>query len=225
MNVVKKYIVGAVSIATIASSLLFLASAHAQDKKPILTQPSQPSTIVNINPKGEVLLRGTVKTAGTTSLVVKSWGGDWIVNISSNARSIPENSFDKIKAGDFVMIKGSIDAHGSFTVDAERVHDWTLAMQGQENKKESEEIRNSSRIFVGTVDTMNVAANSITIKTEAGVTYTVNLSSSTKVLNENFVNISLGDIKVGDKVRVFGTLSGSTINALIVRDVSIEGKK
>lgn len=66
----------------------------------------------------------------------------------------------------------------------------------------------------------SVSDNSLEIKS-GNKTYAVELSSTTRILNLKWNKISLGDIKNGDKIRVFGTVSSNKITAQTVRDISL----
>jgi len=65
-----------------------------------------------------------------------------------------------------------------------------------------------------------ISDNSFTL-TINGVANTVNVTSGAKVVNRNWLNIKVSDIKDGDNVRVWGTNDNGTITASIIRDVSI----
>lgn len=75
------------------------------------------------------------------------------------------------------------------------------------------------RVFIGTVS--NLTENSFTL-TRATKTYTVNVTSETKILNHTWKSIALSDIKDGDKVRVLGTISDTIITAKKIRDISLQ---
>ena len=66
-----------------------------------------------------------------------------------------------------------------------------------------------------------ISGDNITI-TRGSKTYTVTTSSTTKFINLKWKTIALSDIKKGDKIRVFGTLSDTTITAKTVRDISLD---
>lgn len=70
-----------------------------------------------------------------------------------------------------------------------------------------------------------VSDNSLTIRSGHKI-YTVALSDTTRILNIKWTKISEKDIKVGDKVRVLGTLNvaDKKITAQTVRDISL-GRK
>ena len=86
--------------------------------------------------------------------------------------------------------------------------------------KKTESVRKVAqrRTFPGVVSA--VSTDSLTI-TQGTKTYTVATSSTTRVLNRQWKAINLSDIKEGDKIRVFGTVSGTNITAQTVRDITV----
>lgn len=82
----------------------------------------------------------------------------------------------------------------------------------------TERIATGRRVTVGTVS--EKTGSTITL-TRGAKTYTVNASTDTRVLNKTWNTIALSDIKVGDKIRVFGTVSDTTISAKTIRDISL----
>jgi hypothetical protein len=75
------------------------------------------------------------------------------------------------------------------------------------------------RVIPGTVTA--IGDNSLTI-THRSKTFTVNVSDTTRLLDLKWATILFSDIKVGDRVRVLGTLSDTSISAKTVRDISIQ---
>jgi hypothetical protein len=73
--------------------------------------------------------------------------------------------------------------------------------------------------IVGTVT--GISDSNITI-TRGTKTYTVATSSSTKFINLHWKAITISDVKSGDKIRVIGTISGTTITAKTVRDITVK---
>ena len=65
----------------------------------------------------------------------------------------------------------------------------------------------------------SVSTNSLTI-TVGSSDYTVNTVSA-KILNKRWTTIPFVTIKSGDSVRVAGIVTGTTINAHVVRDMSV----
>ena len=216
MNI-KKYLVGAGLTAAVLTGVASMVLAHNLDN------PQQNSTshdhlamIVQVNQNGRALLRGTIKSVGTNSLVVTSWGGDWTINTSSTTRILPESSMSGWKAGDFVGIHGSVRENAVMTIDVTLVRDWSA-------RKEIKELKDAvnPRNWQGVVSNMNAASSTMTLTVD-GTAYTVNIVAGAKIVNKNYVPITLANISNGDSVRVWAIRSGTTLTAYIVRDTSIQ---
>ncbi len=142
---IKKYIVSAGLAAAIlggAVSLVIAEENHqntTQDTKPQMVVSPEPregmAMVVQIGPGGKTLLRGTVDAVGSNSLTVKSWGGDWVVNVASDANLMPGASVSDVKVGDFVGVQGTTSQSAAWTVDANLVRDWTAKKVMQENNE------------------------------------------------------------------------------------------
>ena len=180
------------------------------------------ATVVDIGANGNVLLRGTIDSVAANSLTVKSWGGDWTVNIPSSATLMPTTDMTQFSVGDFVGVTGTVDSSSSWTVSATLVRDWTVQGQVKTNKTEVNATMKASspKNWQGTISNINTSSNSFTL-TIGSAAYTVNLVSDVKVLNQKFITLALSKINSGDTVRVWGTLDGTTVTAYIVRDISI----
>jgi hypothetical protein len=87
--------------------------------------------------------------------------------------------------------------------------------------KKTETIKNDfhKRTFHGTVT--EISADSLTI-TKGSKTFTVNTSSTTRILNNNWKTINFSDIKSGDKIKIQGTVSNTIITARTIRDISLK---
>ena len=219
-NLVKSIIsVGAV--VTLISSSFLVVSAHETSTPN--EKHDHPAMVLNVNPNGKILLRGTVQSVGTNSITVKSWGGDWVVNVSTSTKLMPEGvSLSDFKVGDFVGVHGSTSTTATLTVDATLVRDWRVKEESQMMKKEIKGMMEAGtpRNRQGAASNINVPAKSFTLTME-DKTFTVNVTADAKIVNKNYITITFGDILVGDTVRVWGSLSDTTITASVVRDVSI----
>jgi hypothetical protein len=60
--------------------------------------------------------------------------------------------------------------------------------------------------------------------TRGNKTFTVSISDATRLLSLHWKNISLSDIKAGDKIKVAGTFLNDTITAKTIRDISFQAK-
>ncbi|EKE20397.1 MAG: hypothetical protein ACD_8C00006G0009 [uncultured bacterium] len=74
------------------------------------------------------------------------------------------------------------------------------------------------RTIPGIVTT--ISANSFTV-TSGNKSFTVNIAPETKILNRTWNEIALSEIEEGHKIRIAGTISGSTISAKTIRDISL----
>lgn len=227
MNI-KRYLVGTgLALSILGGVASFAIAEESTDKKNMFSESQHPRpVVVQIGPSGNALLRGTIKTIGTDSLIVTSWGGDWTVNVSSSDSRItiiPKVGLDQFKTGDFVGVQGSVNQSASFTIDARLVRNWSGRKEIQENKQDIRELikQGTPRNWQGTASDVNVSAKTFTLTVE-GVAYSVNLTASAIIVNQKYATIAFSDIKNGDTVRVWGPLSGTTITASVVRDVSIK---
>ena len=244
--VTKKYLLGMSVIATMLLGVSGVAlaklvitpvtneiSVNAQVEK---NSDKAQQMILQVGPHGEVLLRGTVSVVGTTSLTVKSWGGDWVVNISSASKLMPETTMAQFKVGDFVGIQGAVNQTASWTVDAKLVRNWTAKKVIQENKQTIKTERHNSaqeikevmknekpKNWQGTVSNINVDAKSFTLTVDGSV-YTVNLVADAKIVDKAFLSTDLAKVKEGDTVRVWGPVTDTTISAYVFRDISLMTK-
>ncbi len=203
----------------------------AEDSRPAVSgsvmMPGAPSKqmqpVVNVGPNGNTLLRGTLSAVGTTTLTVKSWGGDWTVNVSTSTQLMPMTMMSQFKVGDFVGVQGTASTTGLWTVDAKLVRDWSARKEAGDTRKEIQDMMKAStpRNWEGVATNVNVAGNTFTLTVD-GTAYTVTLATGAKVVNQAYGVLSLADIKSGDTVRIYATISGTTATASVVRDVSVK---
>ena len=228
MNI-KKYLIGAGLAATILGGVSSLVLAEEMMEKKMeksVDSMSRPRPmVVQIGPNGNTLLRGTIKTVGTDSLLVTSWGGDWMVNVSSSDAKIiviPKVDISQFKAGDFVGVQGSVNQSSAWTVDAKIIRNWTERKEMQAMKQEIKQMMKAQtpKNWQGTASNVNVAGRSFTLTIE-GTAYTVNVTADAKIVNKKYLAISLADIQNGHTVRVWGPSSETTITASVVRDDSL----
>lgn len=222
-------ILGVVGLAAMASVAL------AQSDSAVSNQPVTPSTypmILKIGHKGNVLLRGTVDSISPNSLTVKSWGGNWTVNVSSQTKTLPATAggISGFKQGDFVGVLGTVDETNSWTVNANLVRDWTeRRVINQEAKQNArtvhQEIRaETPRNYLGTASNVNASGQSFTLTSTNGKNYSVTLAAGAKILQRNWLTLDFSGVQNGDHVRVWGMMSSSTISASIFRDLSVPRK-
>ncbi|MDD5433723.1 MAG: hypothetical protein PHE77_03695 [Candidatus Pacebacteria bacterium] len=75
-----------------------------------------------------------------------------------------------------------------------------------------------SGIITGKVSSTAASSFNITAKK---TTYTVNVSSTSIIVNRVWDKINLGDIKAGDSVQIAGSIASSTIEATLIIDNSL----
>jgi hypothetical protein len=189
---------------------------------------------LEIGPSGRVLLRGNLDSVSGNTLKVKSWGGIWTVRVPAGAEVLAHDAritdLTQLQSGDYVGVQGLVSSTEIMTIDGKVVRNWTERKRIMQDKKDNEKLwkrlikdtRNddlmSDRIVEGTVGT--TSGNSFTL-TDGGVTITVNTTASTKFIDKNWASITLADIKIGNRVRVFGDVTGATsITAEVVRNTS-----
>ncbi|MBU6500363.1 MAG: hypothetical protein KGJ89_00845 [Patescibacteria group bacterium] len=224
---IRKIVMGT---AVVGSVLAFALIASAQTASTTTSgspgTPSQPM-VFEAGPAGRVLLRGTIDSVSANLLTVKSWGGDWTVNVGSGAEVLPVaagNDLTQFKTGDFVGVQGTVSQSANWTVDATLVRDWTYRQAvNQERQQNVQSIRQTiqsgtPRNFQGTAGAVSGSTFTLTVN---GTPYTVNVAANAQVVNRNWLTLSLASIQSGDTVRVWGTNASGTITAQIVRDVTI----
>ena len=211
----------------------FLASAGvAFAQTPTATATVSPKAssqmVLQVGPNGKVLLRGTVSSASSGSVTVKSWGGDWTVTVPSSASVLPQGeALSSFKAGDFVGVQGAIDPSASWTVNATLIRDWTARTEAtQQIKANVQAVRQTMtsgpRTIQGTISNLDAAAQTFTLTNAAGTAYSVSLASGAKILAKNWATLDFSKVSNGDTVRAYGTVASSSISASIFRDVSVK---
>lgn len=186
------------------------------------------SPILQIGPSGKTLLRGTIVSAASGSLTVKSWGGEWTVSVPASASVLPQGTaLSSFQTGDFVGVQGTVDGTAAWTVDATLVRDWTaraaLTQQIKTNAAELQQVMAAGpRNTQGTLSALNASAQSFTLTTGNGTAYAVTLNPGALLLASNRATLSLSQVSNGDTVRVYGPVSSSTIAASVFRDVSVK---
>lgn len=174
------------------------------------------------------MLRGTIVSVSSGSVTVKSWGGNWTVNVPSSAQVLPDGvALSSFQAGDFVGVQGTVDSSSNWTVDATLVRDWTarqaLNQQIKTNIQQAQTTMSGGpRVTQGTLSNLDATAQTFTLTTSAGTAYTVTLGSGAEIVGKNFATITLSQANTGDTVRVYGTVSGSAITASVFRDVTVK---
>ena len=214
----KKYTAkGIASLLAMVSIMGMTASLVAAQTE--ATPTTAPIMSVEIGPKGNVTLRGTVDSVGATSFGLKSWGGDWTVNVQPTVGDI-----SKITVGDKISLSGTVNSASSWTVDAKSFHDTTTVSQTTKptgtHTGKNDKPKTFGKVFTGTAS--NITDTSLTLTGSKGMTYTVNLDVGAKIINKTSTALpTLSSVRTGDTLRIDGTMTGTSIVAKVVRDVTI----
>ena len=207
-----------------ASASVAFAQTTATTPTATVSEPM----VLNVSAAGRVLLRGTVVSTGSGMVTVKSWGGEWTVNVPSTAKVLPSGAtLSSFQTGDFVGVQGTVDSSSNWTVNATLIRDWTArAALNQQIKTNIEQahttMSSGPRVTQGTISNLDATAQTFTLTTSAGTAYTVTLGSGAEIIGKNWATIALSQVNSGDTVRVYGTVSGSSITASVFRDVSLK---
>ncbi len=213
----------------ILGTLAFAGVAFAQTTSAVVTTPaaSQPQ-VLTVGAAGRVLLRGTISAVSAGSVTVKSWGGDWTVNVPSAAEVLPQGStVSGFQAGDFVGVQGTIDQGASWTVTASLIRDWTARQAlNQEVKANVQAVRQTEaagpKTIQGVLSNLDATAQTFTLTNASGTAYTVSFASGVKMLAKNWTTLDFTKVNNGDTVRVYGTVASSAITAEVFRDISVK---
>lgn len=216
-----------VTLAESENSMKVAVRADAQAKV-----SARQAMVLQVNPNGKILLRGTVTATTSDTLTLKSWGGSWSVKVSSNTEILPKGaSIADFKQGDFVGVEGSVSTSADFTIDARVVRDWNIhEVIKQERKENRETVRDvmkalMPRNFEGTLSALS--GQSFTLTSGSGATYQVTLASGASILQRNWLTLDFSQVQNGDKVRVWGpstsatASTSATITTSVFRDLSI----
>ncbi len=213
----------------ILGTLAFSGVAFAQTTSAVVTAPaaSQPQ-VLTVGAAGRVLLRGTISAVSSGSVTVKSWGGDWTVNVPATAEVLPQGSaVSGFQTGDFVGVQGTIDQSASWTVTASLIRDWTARQAlNQEVKANVQAVRQTEaagpRVVQGVLSNLDATAQTFTLTNASGTAYTVSFASGVKMLAKNWATLDFTKVNNGDTVRVYGTVANSAITAEVFRDISVK---
>ena len=160
-----------------------------------------------LNPFGVV---SNIDTTAKTFMLKTQERGDIKVLVSDKtvfSKGGSMTTFSALKAGDLATVNGLWDRTAN-TLQADRVK---IRMEDR-------------RVFEGGRLKTAYAGSSVpaSIVVNFGrLDYTVNVSSDTAVLNSKWAKTLLSNFRVGDHIRVYGAADGTTIDATVVRDVSL----
>lgn len=81
--------------------------------------------VLTVNQTGGILMRGEIDSMNDGSLVIKSWGGNWVIKISQSTEIISQNkSLSDFKAGDFIGVSGAVIQGEPYTITADIIRLW-----------------------------------------------------------------------------------------------------
>lgn len=195
----------------------------SSESKAFRTPHSLGSTLeVHFYDNGKVLVRGAQVTSisGTTINASVVWGSvtlPWAIN-TTGAEFITKHggksSVSETQVGDYVSFSGTLQTTTSspFTVNAVTIKNWSKTQTS-----------NQKTTIEGKIKTMtSTTVPGTFVITSSEKDYTVKVATDTSVLNTLWLKTSLTNYKVGDKIRVHGTINAdATIDATVVRNTSI----
>ncbi len=222
MKTNKYILVAGLATALVGSVMTFTGTVFAQEITASLSSPNK--MVLEIGPAGKVLMRGTVSAVTTNSLTVKSWGGDWVVNVSSSTALMPLKDMAQFVVGDFVGVQGTVSTSAAWTIDATLVRNWTVRQTINDNKQEVKQLIRSvaAKNWEGVVGDVN-ADGSFKLKIGTA-SYDVKMQTGAKIVDKNYFTLDLSKIKTGDTVRVYGPAVDTVITASVVRNTSYDLK-
>jgi hypothetical protein len=192
------------------SAALFLASVLPTLASENFNVPNL-QQIVNINPSGGAVLSGKLKSKNLDSLVISSWGGDWVITIASTTkitkRTDGKVNLSDLLAGDMLQITGKVNTTSPWTVNARAVKDTSFQTRTVN--------------LNGTIS--NLKSDSFTLTTKKDGAIQVTFSTSTKVLIGNF-SVASTTLMNGFSVSVSGVLSTQT-TTFIADKIRLERKE
>ncbi len=179
--------------------------------------------------KQNATFNGTVQSVGTNQFVLASRErGNITVNVSGTTAIKKGDAtavFADITVSANVTVSGVWDTQAS-TLAADRVLIRVPKPANSDNSENKMTIEGTVQSMTtsttpGTVGTMILTVGNNENTQHAAVNYTVTISSDTSILNNLWLKLAIGNIKVGDRVRVYGAVTGTNVNATVVRDTSI----
>ncbi len=171
--------------------LLFVVTPTFATESSSDSHVKSPKQMVNINTAGQASLTGTLVSASATSLTVSSWGGNWVINLATDAKLVASSGIKALSAdfnvGDAIKAQGKANSTSAWAIDARNVQDITLQM------------RNES--FMGTVSA--VSGNTFTLTTKKKGTLQVTANADAKFMLKG-KTATVADLSNGATVTVSG---------------------
>lgn len=200
----KKILVAGAILSLLSLVIVPMALAQTTTSAPAT---SSPVYSISAGTNGNVTLRGTLKAISGTSLTVTSWGGDWMVDVSSAKllrRFGAVAGIAEFQTGDQLTVQGKVSTSASWSITATRVQDMSIQAKNADS--------------TGTVSSLNAGARTFSLTTKNKGVVVVTVNGDAKIyLGKNPAQIS--DLANGQTVRVQGVWdrTASTILASLVR--------
>ena len=179
---------------------------------------SQPTILARIIKNWSVQKKNATLTGTVGS--IDAVNSRFVLNTGNQgAQTVSVSSSTMIKRGDVAGTFADIAVNQNVTVKG--------LWDGNANTIAASEVRISvaeqNMTLQGTVKTAPASSTAPTsfLLTVGSTDYTVNVAADTAILNNAWIRTSLGNILVGHTVRVYGAVSSTTVDATVVRDVSL----
>lgn len=240
MKNIKKYLVLATLVPVLALSLGYIAKAdnngnghgnngnrseenRGRENEDHMRKATGSTLEVHINNDGKVLARGGKVTAvsGNTITATLTFGSNvmtWTINTNDSTKFVRKNggaaNVSEVAVGDFISWSGNLDTSTTgLAVTASIVKDWSNNSGGSSGGS------NSAQVYEGILQSIEgtTAPTSFVMK-KNNTDYTVNVPVGISILGNNWLVIPLSSLQVGDHIRVYGTLTNTTVDASVVRD-------
>jgi len=161
----------------------------------------------NINPFGVIQ---SINSAAKSFVFKTDKQGSPTVSVSDATvitKGKATTTFATLKVGDLAHVRGLWDRTAN-TVRADQIKIFVENRQTFEN---------------GRLKTLPGASKPTSmVVTFRNIDYTVNLDVDTAVVNKNWGNANLSAFKAGEHIRVYGVADGTTIEATVVRNMSVK---
>ncbi|MDO8620245.1 MAG: hypothetical protein Q7R64_02760 [bacterium] len=163
--------------------------------------------------KKNASLIGKILSLGANSFVLAVEEHGQITVALAQAVSISKNDRDVVFS----------DLHSGDKVSASGVFDETSKVLTASKVKIYMDKTAVEHVFEGTLKAVSgtTLPTSFTLTLNERTDVTVNVPLGISVVGKTYLGVSLADFRVGDKVRVWGLREGATIDATVVRNVSL----
>ena len=187
-----------------------------EDKRPD-NDTQNDGLAVRIGENGATALRGAKVTAVTATTVsaTTAWGStviNWTLNVDSataiRGKGNGKMAIGDISVGDMIDVRGPlVTTNASLTVQAKEIIDRSAVRPVAQQQT-----------LEGKIKAIAGAAAPTTLTVTVGTTdYQVKVATDTSLLTALWLRTSLANLAVGNTVRVYGAVSGTSIDATVIR--------